>query len=58
MSYFLEEELQAMIGQFAIQYNTGTLSSALITGHNNEVCSTNTTMSLSTGINTIDDRGI
>ena len=57
MSY-LQEELQAMIGQLAIQYNTGTLSSALITGHDNEVCSTNNTMSLSTGINTSDDRGI
>ena len=47
-----------MIGQFAIQYYTGTLSSALITGHNNEVCSTYNDMPLSTGMNTRDDRGI
>ena len=56
MSY--SQELQAMIGQFAIQYNTNTLSSALITSNDNEVCSTNNTMSLSTEMNTRDDRGI
>ena len=56
--FYWQEELQATIGQFAIQNNTGTLSSALITGHDNEVCITNNTMSLSTGMNTSDDRGI
>ena len=56
--FYWQEKLQATIGQFAIQNNTGTLSSALMTGHDNEVCSTNNTMSLSTGIKTSDDRGI
>ena len=56
--FYWQEELQATIGQFAIQNNTGTLSSALKTGHDNEVCSTYNTMSLSTGIKTSDDRGI
>ena len=43
--FYWQEELQATTGQFAIQNITGTLSSALITGHDNEVCSTNNTMS-------------